>query len=81
MTIREISQYDTVYCTVLYRNAAKGFSSLKIDGMTENPFVIMYDGYLPKDTKIMGTVAKISDDGGYVRVRLDSVLNAGSSAA
>jgi hypothetical protein len=79
MSIKNLSRFDNVKCNVLYSNS-KG-SVLSIDGLIEQPYAILYDAVLEKGAMILGSVSKISDDGGYIRVKLDSVLYGSSTAA
>jgi hypothetical protein len=79
MSIKEIKRFDTVECTVLYTNS-KG-SVVMINGLKDNPYVIMYDVFLSAKSLILGSISKISNDLGYVRVKLDSVIDTACIAA
>ena len=74
MSIRDCNRFDTVACTVLYI-CAKG-SVVSINGLIENPYSILHDVYMEPDAVVMLSIAKISSDHGYVKMRLDSVEEA-----
>ena len=73
MSIKNYNRLDTVTCKVLYTNH-KG-AVLKINGMEDDPFVIMHDVDISAGSVVLGSIAKISPDYRYVKVRLDSVLD------
>jgi len=72
MSIRALNRRDNVICTVLYANASG--SVVKIKGLSENPFVIMYNTFLKPNSVVMGSVSGISMAMDRVKVSLDSVL-------
>ena len=73
MSIKDYYRRDTVACTVLYQNS-KG-SVLKINGITENPYVILHNVFLDKGNVVLVSIAYISQDFGYVKVTPDSILD------
>ena len=79
MSIRDYHRRDSVICTVLYKNS-KG-SVLKIKGVTENPYVILHDIYLARNSVVLVSIAYISPDFGYVKVTPDSLEYAEYTAA
>jgi len=72
MSIKNLNRLDNVICTVIHTNASG--SVVKIKGLLENPFVIMYNTYLKPNSVVMGSISKISLDMSRVKVSLDSVL-------
>ena len=74
MSIKDFNRRDTVTCTARYTNEQG--TVLSINGVPENPYVIMHDVFLPRNSVILASIFKISPDYRYVKVKLDSVLDA-----
>ena len=74
MSIKDFERRDSVTCTARFTNDQG--TVLSINGVPEKPYVILYDVFLPKNSVILASIFKISPDYRYLKVKLDSILDA-----
>ncbi len=77
MKISELERNDSVNAVVERLNKGTAYLSLKNvdDFETEHPLVLLHDvNRMSVGEELMVTITKISEDRGYIRTELDSVV-------